>query len=70
MHSQIQKLDMYRITSKAFKYFIFGLSIATVSYIIFDNCKIRMDEILMFAVVASVVYAIFDIRNKSENLLC
>jgi len=64
------KFDLYRINSKALKYFIFGLSMGSIAYIIFDKCQAKIDEILMLSVVASLVFAIFDMQNKSESTFC
>ena len=64
------KFDLYRINSKALKYFIFGLSMGSLAYIIFDKGQVKIDEILMLSVVSSLVFAIFDMNNKSESTFC
>ena len=64
------KFDLYRINSKALKYFIFGLSMGSLAYIILDKGQVKIDEILMLSVVSSLVFAIFDMNNKSESTFC
>ena len=62
-------LDRYRVVSKAFKYFIFGISVALVVYLV-PQKELRVDEVLMIAVYTSIIYAIFDLNNKSPHSFC
>lgn len=56
---------MCNVITKSFKYFILGVTIASVSYSIPKN-KIDLDSILIIAVASTLIYAILDIHSYEK----
>jgi len=59
-------LDTYRVLSKMFKYFLFGISLSLAAQLAIKN-QLKMDEILTMAIYASIIYAVFDLNNDSPS---
>lgn len=59
------EINMCNVITKSFKYFILGVTIASVSYTIPKN-KIDLDSILIIAAASTLIYAILDIHSYEK----
>ena len=64
-----KQLDTYRVLSKMFKYFLFGISLSLASQMAI-KAPLKMDESLCIAIYASIIYAVFDLNNESPSSFC
>lgn len=58
-------INVCNVMSKSFKYFVLGMGVAVVSYTLPKN-KIDMDNILMIAISASLIYGILDMTYTEK----